>query len=101
MRYENNYYLTSDGSLDIEFLFVEIAQSEWRIYILSNINYGSRSTNASDIHRLTENDETRKNLIRSYLTVTRTGVDPNCIINYICWSSTITSLEMAREIAQT
>ena len=40
MRYENNFYRTSDGLLDVEFLFVDLGGSNgWRAYILTDINY--------------------------------------------------------------
>ena len=39
MRYEFNMYRTSDKFLDIKFLFVEVAPSDWRAYILTDLNY--------------------------------------------------------------
>lgn len=88
MKYEHIYYLTSDRTLDIEFLFVEIAPSEWRIYILSDIPYGSRSSGSNDVHRLVENDQTRINLIKRFMSMTRSTV-PDGPIYYICWSEKI------------
>lgn len=98
-RYEYNTYLTSDGSQDIEFLFVETAPSNWRIYILSNINYGSRSTGATDIHRLVEGNDALKNKVRVFIDNNHCSANPNTIY-YICWSSTITSIESCRTIAK-
>lgn len=61
MRYEFNMYRIFDKFLDIEFLFVEVAPSNWRAYILTYLNYQRISQECSDsitvIHRLTEHDE--------------------------------------------
>ena len=101
MKYEHTYYLTSDRSLDIEFLFVEINQSEWRIYILSDISYGTRSNGSNDVHRLVEGDQTRINLIRDYLSSTKTTARSDGPLYYICWSTEINDLITAKEIACT
>lgn len=100
MLFEHNFYCTSDRSLDIEFLFVELAPSRWRIYILSDIPYGSRSTGATDIHRLVEGDETMKTKIRNFIAVTHGTVNPSRNIHYICWSKDITDLEAAHSVAK-
>ncbi len=104
MRYEYNTYKTSDKLLDIPFLFVEISPSNWRAYILTDINYKmfsiSRSDSITTIHRLTEHDESMQNKIRTFI---RNNSIPysKSTIHYICWSSKIKSLESMREVAKT
>lgn len=105
MQYENNFYRTSDGLLDIEFLFVDLGTAGWRAYILSDLNYKmfdrNRSTSVTTIHRLTETDPDLLRKIRNFMQTTRENVDFNKSIHYICWSSTINSLESMREVAKT
>ncbi len=104
MQYEYNIYRTSDRLLDIAFLFVEISPSNWRAYILTDINYKkfstSRSDSITDIHRLTEHDESLQNKIRSFIRNNNISYS-KMTIHYICWSSTITSLDSMREVAKT
>lgn len=100
MQYEDNTYLTSDRFLDVEFLFVEIEPNNWRIYILSNINYGSRSTDAMAIHRLIETDKDLKTKINRYKHNTPSPISENDTVYYICWSAKITDLKTAKSIAK-
>ena len=99
MDYEYNTYLTSDRSMDIEFLFVEIAPSNWRAYILSDIAYGNKPSGASDVHRLVEEDADRKSKVKNFIRTLRGSVNDNSPLFYICWSATIDSLPKARDIA--
>lgn len=92
MRYENNFYLTSDGFLDIEFLFLDLGESRgWRAYILSDIDYqavdSSRNTSCSVTHRLTEPNSER-------------FIDEERSYQYICWSQPIHNLDSIREVAK-
>ena len=100
MQYEFNNYRTSDGSLDIAYLLVEVHPSNWRAYILTDIDYKGRSTSVTTIHRLTESDENMKLKIRNFI---RNNNVPyrKSDIHYICWSKTVTSLESIREVAKT
>lgn len=91
MRYENNWYTTTDRSLEIEFLLLEISPSVgWRAYILSDIDYnrvsGERSSLCADTHRLYESDNQRY-------------IDPDVSYPYVCWTQTIRSLDTMRTIA--
>ena len=72
MQYENNFYRTSDGLLDVEFLFVDLGGTNgWRAYILTDINYqmfsSNRSTACSTIHRLTEGNNDMKRKIINFM----------------------------------
>ncbi len=104
MLYEYNTYRTSDCLLDINFLFVEIAPSDWRAYILTDINYKKFSSGRSDsiniIHRLTEHNEALITKIRAFI---RNNDIPyhKTDIHYICWDKKIESLESIRELAKT
>lgn len=105
-QFENNFYRTSDGLLDIEFLFVNLGGSSgWRAYILTDINYhmfsNSRSTNCTDIHRLTEGNNELQRKVRNFMQNTRAGSYSNRTIYYICWSKTIHNLDDIRAVAKT
>lgn len=104
MRYEFNIYRTFDKFLDIKFLFVELAPEDWRAYILTDINYQrvsqERSDSITDIHRLTEHDESMKTKIFNFIRSNNISYNKQSI-NYICWSSTIKSLDSMREVAKT
>lgn len=106
MQYENNFYRTSDGLLDVEFLFVDLGEaSGWRAYILTDINYKMfsrfRSTDCSIIHRLTESNSDMKRKINNFIQMTRQTSDINRTIHYICWSNAIHNLSDMREVAKT
>lgn len=106
MQYENNFYRTSDGLLDVEFLFVDLGGSSgWRAYILTDINYTmfsrSRSTDCSTIHRLTENNDEMKRKINNFIRMTRQTINSDRTIRYICWSKAIHNLSDMREVAKT
>jgi len=106
MQYENNFYRTSDGLLDVEFLFVDLGEaSGWRAYILTDINYKMfsklRSTDCSIIHRLTESNGDMKRKINNFIQTTRQTSNINRTIHYICWSKAIHNLPDMREVAKT
>ena len=49
MNYYNDFYITRDNKLTVEFLFVDLGYGKgWRAYILSDINYQRRSYLRSD-----------------------------------------------------
>ena len=103
MRYEFNMYRTSDRFLDISFLFVEISQSNWRAYILTDIDYKKVSRKRSDsisiVHRLTENGESMKTKIFNFIRENNISYNKE-EIHYICWTTTVKSLEGIRELAR-
>lgn len=106
MQYENNFYRTSDGLLDIEFLFVDLGgQTGWRAYILTDINYKMfsklRSDSCATVHRLTENSNDMQRKIRNFMQMTRQSAVLNKPIRYICWSKAIHELSDIREVAKT
>lgn len=106
MQYENIFYRTSDGLLDVEFLFVDLGgTTRWRAYILTDINYqmfsGSRSTACTTIHRLTESDNDMKRKINNFIQMTRQTYNADRPIYYICWSNPIHDLSDMREVAKT
>lgn len=104
MRYEFNMYRTSDKFLDIKFLFVEVAPSDWRAYILTDLNYQRISQERSDsitvIHRLTEHDESLSTKVFAFIRNNNIPYSKQTI-HYICWSSVVKSLESMREVAKT
>ena len=105
MMYENNFYKTFDGTLDVEFLFVDTGPDNgWRAYIISDINYKrvarNRSDSCSDIHRLTENDSSRLEKIRRFIRSTREGYSQDKPIHYICWTEKIYDLAKMRNVAK-
>lgn len=71
-------YITKDRSLNLHFEFHEISKNNWRIYILSNINYGSRSDSSANAHWLYDTSH-------------------NC--RYICWNNSLRSLADAKTVA--
>lgn len=101
MQYENNFYLTHDRSLDIEFLFLDRgATIGWRAYILTDINYRLHGFSSGTIHRLVETDANIKEMVRNFMRETRTIRNVNKPLYYICWSSTIRNLEDMRTVAK-
>ena len=106
MQYENNFYRTSDGLLDVEVLFVDLGGTNgWRAYILTDINYqmfsSTRSTACSTIHRLTEGNNDMKRKIINFMQMTRQMNNADRTIYYICWSNPIHNLSDMREVAKT
>lgn len=69
------YYRTKNGRSDYGFNIARLGNGQFRIYIVSQPSYGSRSTGAHPTHRLNDGRP------------------------YICWDSPITSEEQARQIA--
>lgn len=78
-EFERCSYLTKDRSLDIDFVFMNCGSDiGWRIYIITPIDYKTRSRCSVDAHWLKELNETYP---------------------YICWDRKIQSLEDAKKIA--
>ena len=71
-----SYYRTQDGKADYRFSFEEIDHNQWRVYILEQPSYGSRSSGSLETHRLRDGKRTS-----------------------ICVTKTITSLHEARRLA--
>lgn len=91
MKYEHNFYRTSDCLLDIEFLFLDLGHEiGWRGYVLSNINYKLFSAQRSDAHTDTH----------LYIDESRRYIDENKDSPYICWTKPIHDLETMHELAQ-
>lgn len=91
MKYEHNFYKTSDGLLDIEFLFLDLGQElGWRGYVLNNINYKQFSNERSDLYTDTHLyiDENRHRYI-----------DKDKDYPYICWTDTIYDIETMHKLA--
>ena len=70
------FYRTSDGRADYHFSFEQLNDATWRAYILSQPSYNGRSDDAHATHRLS--DGSRK---------------------YVCWNSSLTTLEAAKQVA--
>lgn len=92
MKYEHNFYRTKDGSLDIEFLFLDLGKElGWRGYVLSDINYkavsSSRSDNYTDTHLYLDNGTNRY-------------IDAEKDYPYICWTQTIHNLDTMHRLAE-
>ena len=91
MKYEHNFYTTSDRLLDIEFLFLDLGEElGWRGYVLSDINYKQFSKVRSDAYTDTH----------LYIDERRRYIDPNRDYPYICWTKPIHSLDTMHELAQ-
>lgn len=92
MRYEHNFYKTSDGLLDIEFLFLNLGQTiGWRAYVLSHINYKMFSASRSDVYTDTH----------LYIDANKHRyIDKGKDYPYICWTKPIHSLETMRALAK-
>ena len=69
-------YLTKDHSHNFKFQFVKRGKQDWRIYIRSTIEYGSRDSSSSSAHWLSDSDG-----------------------RYICWNTPIKSYDAARSVA--
>ena len=78
MEYERLDYRTSDGSLDIDFCFVNGGSEGWLAYIISNINYRGRDTSYHATHRNHLDGDTYKS---------------------ICWNTRVGSLKEMKAIA--
>ena len=113
MEYENNFYRTAGNHLTVEFLFVRISEEVgWRAYILSVIDYSqyapNRNTGGHQTHRLVEGDSEMKRKIKTFMRVNPPfascprRVDPeNGVLNYICWTGRVQSLESIKLLAST
>ncbi len=104
MRYEHNYYITTDREYDFEFLFVDLGATGWRAYIISDINYQEVSSSRSDscgvVHHLPENDEQMKNLVYDCVESIKGRTVRRGTLWYICWSTPVRTLEDMREVAK-
>lgn len=69
-------YRTRDGSAHYTFRFREDSDGTWRVHILRQPSYGSRSDDAHSTHRLTDSEG-----------------------HYICWDDDITSVQDAKRVA--
>lgn len=83
-EFERQMYLTKDGSLDIDFVFMDCEGTiGWRIYIITPIDYKrcspSRPEGSGSAHWLKASGETYR---------------------YVCWSEKIESKEDAKEVAR-
>lgn len=77
--YERLYYRSSDGSMYFDFVFWHLSQaSGWRIYIINDINYGTRPDGSSSAHWLK---------------------DPRDTYRYICWDGMIATFNQAKAVA--
>lgn len=72
----NDTYRTRDGSAHYSFRFEEHGDGTWRVHILSQPSYGSRSDSPHSTHRLTDSEG-----------------------HYICWDSSIASVREAKQVA--
>lgn len=91
MKYEHNFYKTSDGLLDIEFLFLDLGNKlGWRGYVLNAIDYKQFDPTRSDIYTDTHLyiDENKNRYI-----------DNNKDYPYICWTKIIHNLDAMRDLA--
>ena len=70
-------YRTRDGRADYRFGFAERSDGMWRVYILSQPDYGRQSASAYATHRLSDGS--------AYY--------------YICWTGALHSLEQAKHVA--
>ena len=71
-------YWTSDRSLVVDYVFWDLGERGWRIYIISHIDYQGRDCSSHAAHWLQDNDS-------SY--------------PYICWNGNIATLEQAKSVA--
>ena len=79
MDYIRHNYRTSDGSMTVDFLFYNLGLLKgWRIYIISNIDYGDKNISGHATHRNHFPEDTYPS---------------------ICWNKRISTLEKARAVA--
>lgn len=71
------YYRTKDGRADYSFSFEQVRDGYWRAYIMGMPSYGTRRTDASTTHRLSEGGR-----------------------SFVCWSGSLKSEEDARQVAK-
>jgi hypothetical protein len=75
---ETAWYRTSDGQHDIKFWFKNCSPNGWRAYIMSNIDYGGRASDAHSSHRL---------------------YDSTLGLHYICWDRKILTKAQCKTVA--
>ena len=71
-------YWTSDRSLTVDFVFWDLGDRGWRIYIISSIDYRGLDCSSHAAHWLH---------------------DPGDSYPYICWAGDIETLEQAKSVA--
>ena len=73
-------YRDIDDCMTFDFVFFDLGlrTESWRIYIIKNIDYGTRPSDGHSTHRLKDEDETYE---------------------YICWDGELMSLEDAKQVA--
>ena len=71
------YYRSCDGQADYRFGFVQQRNGTWRVYILSQPDYGRHSASPYATHRLSDGG-------------------PHY---FICWTGALRSLEQAKQVA--
>ena len=76
MRRHRAYYRTKDGAADYAFSFEQQPDETWRIYIEGQPDYGSRTAESHSTHRLSDGDR-----------------------KYVCWTTPLGSLEVAKQVA--
>lgn len=76
MRKHRLYYRTKDGRADYIFSFEKQYNGTWRVYIVGQPSYQGRSTDDHSTHRISSGGR-----------------------NYICWTSSINSLDDAKKVA--
>ena len=78
LKHTKIYYTTGDRSLTIEFVFWNMGEPKgWRIYIVSDINYGNRDISGHATNRNLFSDDT---------------------YHSICWLGKISTLKQAKAI---
>lgn len=70
-------YRTKDGQADYGFSFEQQPDRSWRAYIINQPSYRGRPDDSHTTHRLISSDGRR----------------------YVCWSTTLQSLEQAKTVA--
>jgi hypothetical protein len=76
MRSYRTSYRTKDRNADYTFLFEEQTDGSWRAYIERQPSYRGRATDAHSTHRLSDGNR-----------------------QYVCWTSSLDSLEDAKQVA--
>lgn len=79
MNYKRLIYKTLDGSMNIEFVFMDCGERiGWRVYIISDIEYGEQDASGPATHR---------------------NHFPGDTYKCICWTRKINTLDEAKTIA--
>ena len=91
MKFEHAFYKTKDGSLDIEFMLIDLGDDlGWRAYVMTEINYKQhsrfRSNNYTDTHLYLDNNQHRY-------------IDKTKDFPYVCRVDPIYDIEVMRDVA--